>query len=420
MGEARRSSMAAATLAVRTYLDGARKNRPLASSIVRGTIYTAPSAEEHARLYQDGAKTFYQRFGHPSEEELAEKVAALENAESALVFASGMAAISTALLAHLPPGSHVIAGEQIFAQTDEVLRWLEAGRGVDVTFLDTRDLRGIASALRPSTRLIYLETPCNPTLRVSDITAVSALARERGVMVFVDSTFATPMGQKPLCLGASLVLHSATKLLGGHMDVMGGVVAGATDVLKPIGEMKRLLGGVLDPQASWLLLRGIKTLAVRSERVFASARALAELLQRSPLVESLYYPLLPTHPDFEVASRQMSGGGGVISFSLKGGPVQARRLLNSLRLIQIASSLGGVETVIELPYDLDWYGKDPHLVGAVSTGLIRLSVGLEDIEDLTADLSQALQCVGSDTSESQLHGNVTAPLLSQSQQVKRK
>jgi len=410
MGEEGRSGIGAATLAVRTYLDRARKNRPLASSIVRGTIYTAPSAEEHARLYQGGAKTFYQRFGHPSEEELAEKVAALESAESALVFASGMAAISTALLAHLPPGSHVIAGEQIFAQTDEVLRWLEAGRGVDVSFVDTRDLRGIASALRPSTRLIYLETPCNPTLRVSDIAAVSALARERGVMVFVDSTFATPMGQKPLCLGASLVLHSATKLLGGHMDVMGGVVAGATDVLKPIGEMKRLLGGVLDPQASWLLLRGIKTLAVRSERVFASARALAELLQRSPLVESLYYPLLPTHPDFEVASRQMSGGGGVISFSLKGGAVQARRLLNSLRLIQIASSLGGVETVIELPYDLDWYGKDPHLVGAVSTGLIRLSVGLEDIEDLTADLSQALQCVCSNTTESQPHGNITAPL----------
>jgi len=383
--------MSAATLAARTYLDGARKNRPLTSSIIRGTIYTAPSAEEHARLYQEGAKTFYQRFGHPSEEDLAGKVAALESAASALVFASGMAAISSALLAHLPPGSHVIAGEQIFAQTDEVLRWLASGRGVEVTFLDTRDLRAVASALRQNTRLIYLETPSNPTLRVSDIAAVSALARESGVMVFVDSTFATPMSQKPLSLGASLVLHSATKLLGGHMDVMGGVVAGATEVLKPIAEMKRLLGGVLDPQASWLLLRGIKTLAVRTERVFASARALAEMLQRLPLVESLYYPLLCTHPDFEVASRQMSAGGGVISFSLKGGPAQARRLLNSLRLIQIASSLGGVETVIELPYDLDWYGKDHLVVGAVDPGLIRLSVGLEDIHELTADLSQALR-----------------------------
>jgi cystathionine beta-lyase/cystathionine gamma-synthase len=288
----------------------------------------------------------------------------------------------------------VIAGEQIFAQTDEVLRWLESGRGVEVSFLDTRDLRAVASALRQNTRLIYLETPCNPTLRVSDIAAVSALARESGVMVFVDSTFATPMSQKPLSLGASLVLHSATKLLGGHMDVMGGVVAGATEVLKPIAGMKRLLGGILDPQASWLLLRGIKTLAVRTERVFASARALAEMLQRSPLVESLYYPLLSTHPDFEVASRQMSAGGGVISFSLKGGPAQARRLLNSLRLIQIASSLGGVETVIELPYDLDWYGKDHLAVGAVDPGLIRLSVGLEDIDELTADLSHALRTCG--------------------------
>jgi methionine-gamma-lyase len=394
MSEDRRSRMSAATLAARTYLDDARKNRPLTSSIIRGTVYTAPSAEEHARLYQEGAKTFYQRFGHPSEEDLAEKVAALESAESALVFASGMAAISSALLAHLPPASHVIAGEQIFAQTDEVLRWLESGRGVEVTFLDTRDLRAVASALRQNTRLIYLETPCNPTLRVSDVAAVSALARESGVMVFVDSTFATPMSQQPLRLGASLVLHSATKLLGGHMDVMGGVVAGAAEVLKPIAKMKRLLGGVLDPQASWLLLRGIKTLAVRTERAFASARALAEVLQRSPLIESLYYPLLSTHPEFEVASRQMSAGGGVISFSLKGGLVQARRLLNSLRLIQIASSLGGVETVIELPYDLDWYGKDRLLVGAVNPGLIRLSVGLEDIEELTADLSQALRMCG--------------------------
>jgi methionine-gamma-lyase len=394
MSDDRRPGMSAATLAARTYLDGARKNRPLTSSIIRGTIYTAPSAEEHARLYQEGAKTFYQRFGHPSEEDLAGKVAALESAESALVFASGMAAISSALLAHLHPGSHVIAGEQLFAQTEEVLRWLESGRGVEVTFLDTRDLRAVASTLRQNTRLIYLETPCNPTLRISDVAAVSALARESGVMVFVDSTFATPMSQQPLTLGASLVLHSATKLLGGHMDVMGGVVAGAMEVLKPIAEMKRLLGGVLDPQASWLLLRGIKTLAVRTERVFASARALAEMLQRSPHVESLYYPFLSTHPDFEVASRQMSAGGGVISFSLKGGAAQARRLLNSLRLIQIASSLGGVETVIELPYDLDWYGKDHLAVGAVEPGLIRLSVGLEDIEELTADLSQALRMCG--------------------------
>ena len=302
-----------------------------------------------------------------------------------------MAAISTALLAHLPRGSHVIAGEQIFAQTDEVLRWLQAGHGVEVTFVDTRDLEAVASALRANTRLIYLETPSNPTLRVTDIAAVCTLARKRGVMVFVDSTFATPMGQRPLNLGASLVLHSATKLLGGHMDVMGGVAAGATEVLKPICEMKRLLGGVLDPQASWLLLRGIKTLAVRSERVFASALALAELLQRSPVVGSLNYPLLPTHPDFEVASRQMSGGGGVVSFSLKGGPTAARRLLNSLRLIQIASSLGGVETLIEMPYDLDWYGKDDLPLKTVDPGLVRLSVGLEDIDDLTADLSQALR-----------------------------
>jgi cystathionine beta-lyase/cystathionine gamma-synthase len=386
-------SAAAATLAVRTYLDGEKGNRPLSSSIARGTVYTAPSAEEHARLYQEGARTFYQRFGHPSEEALAEKVAALEGAESALVFASGMAAISTSLLAHLPPGSHVIAAEQIFAQTEEMLRWLEAGCGVDITCVDVRDLEGVASAFRQNTRLVYLETPSNPMLRVTDIAAVSALARERRVMVFVDSTFATPMSQRPLALGADLVLHSATKLLGGHMDVMGGVVAGAAEVLKPIYKMKRLLGGVLDPQASWLLLRGIKTLHVRTERVFASAKALAQLLERSPAVEWVHYPFLPTHPDFAVASRQMSAGGGVVSFSLKGGHAVARKMLNSLRLIQIGSSLGGVETVIELPNDLDWHGKDDLPAETADMGLVRLSVGLEDLGELAADLSQALQAI---------------------------
>jgi methionine-gamma-lyase len=385
------AAASAATLAVRTYLDIERKNRPLSSSIVRGTNYTAPSVEEHARLYHEGARTFYQRFGHPSEEALAEKVAALEGAESALVFASGMAAISTSILAHLPLGSHVIAAEQIFAQTEEFLRWLEAGRNVDITFVDVRDLEGVASAFRENTRLVYLETPSNPMLRVTDIAAVSALAREQGAMVFVDSTFATPMSQRPLALGATLVLHSATKLLGGHMDVMGGVVAGAAEVLKPIYKMKRLFGGVLDPQASWLLLRGIKTLHVRTERVFASAKVLAQLLERSPAVECVHYPLLPSHPDFAVASRQMSAGGGVVSFSLKGGYAAACMMLNSLRLIQIATSLGGVETVIELPNDLDWRGKDDLPAEPADMGLVRLSVGLEDLGELAADLSQALR-----------------------------
>jgi len=192
-------------------------------------------------------------------------------------------------------------------------------------------------------------------------------------------------------LGADLVLHSATKLLGGHMDVMGGVVAGAAEVLKPIYKMKRLLGGVLDPQASWLLLRGIMTLHVRTERVFASAEALAQLLQRSPAVECVHYPFLPAHPDFAVASRQMSAGGGVVSFSLKGGYAAACMMLNSLRLIQIATSLGGVETVIELPNDLDWRGKDDLPAEPADMGLVRLSVGLEDLGELAADLSQALR-----------------------------
>jgi cystathionine beta-lyase/cystathionine gamma-synthase len=382
-----------ATLATRTYLDGEKQNRPLSTPISRGTIYTAPSAVEHARLYREHTETFYQRFGHPGENELADKIAALEAAEAGLVFASGMAAISTSLLAHLPPGSHVIAAEQIFAQTEEILRWLKKGRGVDVTFVDTRDVDRVRAAFRADTRLLYVETPSNPTLRVTDIAAICVLARERGALVFVDNTFATPMCQQPLALGASLVLHSATKLLGGHMDVMGGAAVGDADVLKPIAEMKRLLGGVLDPQASWLLLRGIKTLHVRAERVCASALAIAELLEHAPAVASVSYPLLPSHPDFEIAARQMSAGGGVVSFSLKGGPAAARRLLDSLNLIQIASSLGGVETAIEMPYDLDWSEVDDNSAGVAGRGLIRLSVGLEDLDEIRADLTEALDAL---------------------------
>jgi cystathionine beta-lyase/cystathionine gamma-synthase len=392
--------LALATLAARTYLDGIKDNRPLSSSIMRGTIFTAPTAAEHARLYRERAKTFYQRFGHPSEDEVANKIAALEGAEGALVFASGMAAISTALLAHLPPGSHVIAGNQIFAQTEEILHWLANGRGVEVTFVDTRRLDQVEASFRPNTRLVYLETPSNPTLRVTDIVKVCALARARGALSFVDSTFATPMGQQPLHLGASLVLHSATKLLGGHMDVMGGVAAGSRDILEPIAALKRLLGGVLDPQASWLLLRGIKTLEVRTSRIFASALALAKLLRMSPALKSLYYPLLPSHPDFDVAADQMRGGGGVITFSFHGGAEAGRQFIDSLELIQIASSLGGVETVIEMPYDLDWVEKAGRTASGleiggepIDTGLIRLSVGLEDLSELSADLDQALRSI---------------------------
>ncbi|MES2255480.1 MAG: aminotransferase class I/II-fold pyridoxal phosphate-dependent enzyme [Pseudomonadota bacterium] len=392
-------SLTLATLAARTYLDGLKDNRPLSTSIIRGTIFTAPTATEHARLYREQAKTFYQRFGHPSEDDLADKLAALEGAEGALVFASGMAAISTALLAHLPPGSHVIAGDQIFAQTEEVLRWLSDGRGVEVTFVDPRQLDQLSASFRANTRLVYIETPSNPTLRVTNIAAVCDMASNHGALSFVDSTFATPMAQQPLSLGASLVLHSATKLLGGHMDVMGGVAAGSHDVLSPIAALKRLFGGVLDPQASWLLLRGIKTLHVRTSRIFSSALALAKLLRISPAIKSLYYPLLPTHPDFAVAVEQMRGGGGVITFSFHGGAAAGRQFIDSLDLIQIASSLGGVETVVEMPYDLDWIEKTDSTktseVGdePVDVGLVRLSVGLEDLAELSADLDQALRCV---------------------------
>lgn len=386
-----KESISLETLAPRTYLDRTKGNRPLSTPIIRGAIFAAPSSQEHARLYQSNAETFYHRFGHPGENELAKKVAALEDAESAIVFASGMATISTTLMAHLASGSHVISGDQIFAQTQELLEWLSNGRGVRVDFVDMRELDLVKAKMRSDTRIIYIETPSNPKLRITDIAAIAALAKEHGAMVVVDSTFATPMAQQPLKLGASIVLHSATKFIAGHMDVMGGVVAGPRRLIEPVYRMKRLLGGILDPQAAWLILRGIKTLHVRAQHIFSTALQLARYLESAPAVRRVYYPHLESHGEFQVASRQMLAGGGVVSFTLNGDIDVHRAFLDALQLVQIATSLGGVETVIEMPYDLDWYGLEAAPGQVFERTLIRLSVGLEHPQELIDDIEQALR-----------------------------
>jgi len=381
------------TIAVETHGDGVHRNRSHTVPIDRSVTFEAASVDEHRRLYQTRSAKFYQRFGHPTTAAAARKVAQLEGAEAGLVFGSGMAAIATSFLAVLRGGDHVVAHQGTFDQTRKLLEGPLASLGVTTTFVDARDLRAVEGALRPETRLLHVDSPSNPLLHVIDLRAVADLARPRGIELFVDSTFASPFLQQPLALGATLAVHSATKFLGGHSDVMCGAVAGAAGLVDRIRTTQILCGTLLDPQGAWLLLRGIKTLGVRVERQCASALAIARFLAGVDAVAEVRYPWLGDTPEQAVARRQMRGGGGVVTFRLAERRDAAARLLERFQVIRIATSLGGVESVGELPYDLDFQADDAG-AGAADRhrGFVRLSLGLEDLEDLLADFHQALGC----------------------------
>lgn len=367
-------------------------NQPLSEPIVLATTYSAPSAVRHREMFQDGSTTFYRRFGNPTSAAAARLIADLEGAEEGIVFGSGMGAISTALFALLRAGDHVIASQEIFAQTRTILDTTLRGYGVETEFVDARVASNVTSRIRENTRLIYVETPSNPLLHIVDIAAI-ATARRPDIELYVDATFGSPALQSPLALGATLSLHSATKFLSGHSDVLGGVASGRRELISRIRDMQILLGTVMDPHAAWLLMRGIRTLGVRVRRQAETALALARVLSSHDNVQSVSYPYLETDPGYEVASKQMRAGGGVVSFVVKGGTAGARRFADALRLIPIATSLGGIETIVELPYDLDFgaEGENGHEADALVGGTIRMSVGLEDLNDLWADLDQALQ-----------------------------
>jgi cystathionine beta-lyase/cystathionine gamma-synthase len=384
------------TRAAKTWIDGKRTRRPLDLPIVQATNFQIESSEALGRLFHQRAETVYTRFNHPTLAQAARKLAHLEGAEAALLFGSGMGAITTSLLTVLGPGAHVVAQREIFAQTYQFLDRLMRPFGVETDFVDATILDQIEATLRPDTALIYIETPSNPLLKVVDIAAVADLARRRHIPLFVDSTFASPFLQNPLDLGATLVLHSGTKFLGGHSDVMCGVAAGDTDLVGRIRETQILMGSIMDPHAAWLLLRGVKTLGLRVQRQSDTALSLARFLEGRPGVEAVHYPWLESSPSSDLARRQMRGGGGVLSFEVSGGLEGARRFLDALRLIPIATSLGGVETVIEVPSELDFsaqeLGEAADATG-IRPGLIRLSVGTEDLEDLRADLEQGLSAL---------------------------
>jgi cystathionine gamma-synthase len=332
----------------------------------------------------------YSRSANPTRTALQEALAALEQGTSGLAFASGLAAEDTLLRTVCEPGSHIVLGGDAYGGTFRLISRVLARWGVEHTPADLNDRDAVRAAMRPSTRVIWCETPTNPLLNIADIAALAQVAHDAGARLVVDNTFASPYLQQPLTLGADVVVHSTTKYLGGHSDVVGGALVTAdAELAEQLAYNQNAMGAGAGPFDSWLVLRGIKTLGVRMDRHQANAARIAEFLLGRPDVAAVLYPGLPDHPGHEIAARQMSGFGGMLSFRLTGGEEAALRVCERARLFTLAESLGGVESLIEHP------GRMTHASAAgspleVPADLVRLSVGIEDIDDLLADLEQAL------------------------------
>lgn len=352
------------------------------------------SAEEAAQAFEVEDRYIYTRWNNPTINQLEAKVAAIEGGEAALAAASGMAAVSTAVLTAVQAGDHVVASTGLYGGTLHFLRETLPRYGVAVSFATATDVSAFEAALRPNTRLIYLESPNNPALELNDIAAITALARERGILTMIDNTFATPINQKPLALGVDVVVHSATKYFCGHGDALGGVIVGTRDFIERARkETLRHFGGNISPFNAWLIARGMQTLPLRVARHNQNALRLAEWLAEDPRVAWVRYPWHPSHPQHDLARRQMpGGGGGVVVFEVKGGLQAGMHLLDRVRLCTQAASLGDTHTLISHPASTMLAHVPPEVrrAGGVSDGLIRLAVGLEDVEDIIADLDQAL------------------------------
>jgi cystathionine beta-lyase/cystathionine gamma-synthase len=366
---------------------------PLTTPIYETTTFVFESAQE-VLDYNEGrsAKFLYSRYANPTVLAVEEKIAALEGADSALVFSSGQAATTTALLALLASGDEVVCSGAIYGGTLHLIADLLPKFGVKPRFVSIDELRQPECIFSPATKLVWFESPINPTLRCVDIAAVAAACRAHGVVSVLDNTFASPINQQPLSLGVEVVMHSATKYLNGHSDVTAGALAGPKDLIEKMLKARKLVGAILDPYPAYALGRGLKTLAVRVERQNASALALARQLEQRGRVERVYYPGLESHPDHAIAKRQMSGFGGMVCLDLGGGYDRAARFFDRLQIVKRAASLGGVESLCSLPVlTSQWGHSDEELARAgVTPSMARLSIGLEDPDDLLADVEQAL------------------------------
>jgi cystathionine beta-lyase/cystathionine gamma-synthase len=339
----------------------------------------------------------YSRYGNnPNQALVARKMASLEGTEAAVVLASGMGATAMTLLSLTRSGDHIVASTLLYGATQSLLRDELPRRGVETTFVDPGGASGWRDALRSDTRVMFLESPTNPTLRVIDPRPLAQLARERGITLIMDATFASPVNIRPSALGVDVVIHSATKYLGGHSDLIAGVVAGPAHVIDEVTRVARLYGPAIDPHACWLLDRGVRTLDVRMRRHNENALSLARWLEGRPQVTRVVYPGLESHPDHQVAEGLLSGFGGMLSIVLGGGGEAADRFTAALRLAMVAPSLGGVETLVSQPRYTSHaaLSREELQAQGIPDGFVRISVGLEDVEDLRADFAQALEAAG--------------------------
>jgi cystathionine beta-lyase/cystathionine gamma-synthase len=381
------------TEAVRAGTDSHRKNGPLATPIYQTSTFEVTDSDQQVRA--TSTDMFYTRYGNPTHTVAEKAIAELEGTDAALLFASGMGAITTSILALLKSGDHIVAQRDIYGGTTKFLsQWLPK-LGIETTFVDTTEYDQHARAVQPNTKMLYLESPTNPLLRVIDLRKVTALAQQHNLITFIDSTFATPINQRPADFGVDLVMHSGTKYFAGHSDLICGIVAGRQDLIRKIHGTRTTLGGVMDPHAAWLLLRGIKTLAVRVQRQNDNALRIAQFLAQHTKVRSVNYPFVEGHPQRALAMEQMRGAGGVLSFEVDGTGEEAKRLSEALRLFTLAPSLGGVDSLVTIPV-LTSHGMispEQRLKMGITDQLLRISVGIENVDDLIADLEQALTVV---------------------------
>ncbi len=337
----------------------------------------------------------YGRYGNPTVRVVEKRLAALEGGEAALLVSSGMAAITLPLLLLLSPGDHLIIGDDTYHRTRVFAQRFLPRFGIEVSTVPATDLDAISRAIRPTTRLIVAETPTNPFLRCLDLQALAQLARARGISTLIDSTFATPLNQQPLQYGIDLVVHSVTKYLAGHNDLLAGVIIGGATLIEKLRDVQGLFGAVVDPGAAYMIHRGLQTLGLRIAQQNRSALMLAHFLEQHPKIRQVWYPGLASHPDYSVARRQMQGFGGVISFEVEGDGAAASRFVDALRLAHIAPSLGGVDTLVMQPSIMSYFDTPPGERQAlgITDELVRLSVGIEDPDDLLADITQALEAI---------------------------
>lgn len=359
------------------------------------STFVFESAEQGAARFsgEEGGYTYIRVVPNtPTHAVFVQKMAVLEGGETGQTFSSGMAAIAAVALSQLKKGDHLVSNDVVYSSTYSLFSSILTKFGIEVSFVDTSDLEKVKNNLKKNTKMVFLETPANPTMTICDIAEISKMAREIGVLSVVDNTFATPYFQRPLLLGADVVVHSSTKYIGGHADLLGGIVIGRREFVKSMRSVVNNIGATLGPHEAWLCIRGLKTLHLRMEKHARNAMEVAQFLEAHPKIEWVRYPGLPSHPQHEIAKKQMSGFSGMISFGIKGGIEAGRKLMNRVELCSLAVSLGSVDTLIQHPASMTHanISKEVRMKMGITDDMVRLSVGVEDSEDIIADLDQAL------------------------------